>query len=336
MRTCKELILSSKPYAKEDRRRSWFETGITAVLLVLFLGGTFANIPLAAKLFFSFLTGLIYVRMFVIYHDYQHHAILQKSKLATFIMRGFGIYILAPENVWKRSHDHHHNNNAKLTINGIGSYPTISIATYQGLSKGEKQLYLINRNPFVIIMGYFTLFIYWLNVKSFVQSSKKHWDSLLALVFHIAAGAVIWYFFGMAAFFISWFTPFFIAFAMGSYLFYSQHNFPGAIFRENHDWKYEIAAMHSTSFMVMNPVLQWFTGNIGYHHVHHMNSRIPFYRLKEAMDNIPELQTVTKTSWSPVQIWKCFSLKLWDPENGKMITLRQLAKMKCSKVKATT
>jgi omega-6 fatty acid desaturase (delta-12 desaturase) len=74
----------------------------------------------------------------------------------------------------------------------------------------------------------------------------------------------------------------------------------------------------------MNPVMQWFTGNIGYHHVHHLNSRIPFYRLKEAMLNMPELQNVTTTSWSPMEMARCFSLKLWDPERGKMISLREL------------
>jgi acyl-lipid omega-6 desaturase (Delta-12 desaturase) len=76
--------------------------------------------------------------------------------------------------------------------------------------------------------------------------------------------------------------------------------------------------------MKMNPVMQWFTGNIGFHHVHHLNSRIPFYRLKEAMQNMPELQSVTKTSWHPVDVIRCLKLKLWDPEKGRMISLREL------------
>jgi omega-6 fatty acid desaturase (delta-12 desaturase) len=111
---------------------------------------------------------------------------------------------------------------------------------------------------------------------------------------------------------------------MGSYLFYCQHNFPGAQFRENQDWKYDYAALASTSFMVMPPVMQWLTGNIGYHHVHHLNSRIPFYRLPEAMEKMPELQNVVTTSWNPVNMWRCFQLKLWDAEKGKMIRLNQL------------
>ncbi len=80
----------------------------------------------------------------------------------------------------------------------------------------------------------------------------------------------------------------------------------------------------STSYMVMNPVMRWFTANIGYHHVHHVNSRIPFYRLMEALNGLPELSTSPTTSWNPKEIISCFQLKLWDAEKNKMITLAEL------------
>jgi omega-6 fatty acid desaturase (delta-12 desaturase) len=192
------------------------------------------------------------------------------------------------------------------------------------MSRLEKNVYLINRHPLTVFLGYFTLFIYWLNIKSFTQSPKKHMDSLASLVFHFVVGYLLFWHFGPLTFFISWFTPFLLAFAIGSYLFYSQHNFPGAEFRENQDWQYDKAALNSTSLMKMNPFLQWMTGNIGFHHVHHLNSRIPFYRLQEAMDNIPELQHVTTTSWKPTDMYRCLRLKLWDAEKGKMIRLDEL------------
>lgn len=324
MRSSKELILSSKKFTKEDRAKSWFETILTLVLLSSSLTITFLDINLFIRLTFSVLTALLYVRMFVIYHDYQHHAILQKSPLATFIMKAYGVYLLTPQNVWKRSHDHHHNHNSKLSGNGIGSYPTISKNTYLKLTALEQKFYLLNRHPLTVLFGYFTLFVYWLNIKSFSQSPKKHLDSLLSLVLHLVSSVLIYKYLGATTYLVSWFIPFFLAFALGSYLFYSQHNFPGAEFRENQDWKYEVAALSSTSFMVMNPFLTWMTGNIGYHHVHHLNSRIPFYRLKEAMQQIPELQNVTTTSWNPFEIYRCLQLKLWDGEKGKMITLKEL------------
>lgn len=324
MRTGKELITASKEFAKEDRTRSWLETLLTIALVAICLTATFIPAPVAIRIFLSIICGLLYVRAFVIYHDYQHNAILQNSATAQFVMKCIGIFLLAPQNIWKRSHDHHHNHNSKLTISGIGSYPTISKTRYLNLTQGQRQLYLINRHPLTVIFGYFTLFIYWLNLKSFMQSPAKHLDSLFAILLHVALGFLVFYFFGIATFFISFFIPFFLAFGIGSYLFYCQHNFPGAQFREDHDWKYDHAALASTSHMLMNPVMDWFTGNIGYHHVHHLNSRIPFYRLKESMHKMPELQNVPTTSWNPIEIIRCFRLKLWDAEKGRMIRLSQL------------
>lgn len=325
MRTGKELISASKEFTGENRLRSWLELFITltptAVLLVF---ASFQSIPLPIRMLMGLACGLFYVRMFVIYHDYQHRAILQNSAFASLIMKAIGVYLLAPETIWKRSHEHHHNNNSKLTIAGIGSYPTICKTRYLKLTKSEKRLYLINRHPLTIIFGYFTLFIYWLNVKSFIQSPSKHIDSLFALLFHVAASFAIYYFFGTTALLVGWFLPFFLAFGIGSYLFYCQHNFPGAQFRENHDWKYDHAAMASTSRMEMNAVMQWFTADIGYHHVHHLNSRIPFYRLKEAEKSMPELKNVSTTNWNPLEVLRCFNLKLWDAERSKMITLQEI------------
>lgn len=323
MRTGKDLILATKPFTVEDRLRSWKETFLSISLIAIALSVSLIDMSLWIRLPLCLLISLLYVRMFIIYHDYQHHAILQKSKLASYIMQAFGVFILAPQNIWKRSHDHHHAHNSKLTMTGIGSYPTISKQRFLGLSKKDKMVYLVNRHPLTILFGYFTLFLYWLNIKSFIQSPSKHADSFVALVFHGIIGWLIYRYFGFATYMCSWFLPFFIAFAIGSYLFYSQHNFPGAIFRENQDWKYAEAALESTSFMVMNPVMNWFTGEIGYHHVHHLNSRIPFYRLRETMEAMPELQNPTTTTFSPIDIYRCLRLKMWDKETGKMITLKE-------------
>ena len=325
MRSGKELISCSKQFSCENRARSWFELIITLVFTaIVFVAGFFEIIPVLVRLCASIVCALLYVRLFVIYHDYEHRAILQNSKVAQAIMTFVGVYLLAPEAIWKRSHEHHHNNNSKLTMHGIGSYPTISKERFLSLTKSQQRLYLVNRHPLIIFFGHFTLFIYWLNVKSFFESPKKHIDSLVSLIFHFTSAAFVLYTFGFTIFFVGWFLPFFIAFGIGSYLFYAQHNFPEAQFCENNDWAYDKAAITSTSKMVMNPVMNWFTGNIGYHHVHHLNSRIPFYRLREAMESMAELNNAPTTSLHPVEMARCLSLKVWDAKLGKMITLRQL------------
>jgi acyl-lipid omega-6 desaturase (Delta-12 desaturase) len=325
VRTEKEILSASKEFVGENRVRSWYEFLITiALIAALITFCFFTQVPFLLRLPASIVCGLLYVRLFVIYHDFRHRAILLDSAFADVIMKAVGMYVLAPERIWTRSHEHHHNNNSKLTISGIGSYPTVSKQRYLTLTRGQRRLYLINRHPLTIIFGYFTLFIYWLNLKSFLESPRKHIDSLVTLLLHAGVAAGIWYFFGFQVYVLTWFVPIFIMSGMGAYLFYCQHNFPNAQFRENHDWTYTNAALSSTSFMVMSPVMHWFTANIGYHHVHHINSRIPFYRLKEAMKHLPELHDVPTTSWNPLEVWRCFRLKVWDDQTGKMITMREL------------
>jgi omega-6 fatty acid desaturase (delta-12 desaturase) len=113
--------------------------------------------------------------------------------------------------------------------------------------------------------------------------------------------------------------PLNIAFIAGTYLFYAQHNFEGVKLRGRHEWEFTRAALESSSYMPMGPAMRWFTGNIGYHHVHHLNSRIPFYRLPEAMAAIPELQHPGETRLRPRDVFACLSLKLWDAEAQQMV-----------------
>jgi len=138
---------------------------------------------------------------------------------------------------------------------------------------------------------------------------------------HVVLATLLAVFVGIEALLFTVLVPFFIAMAIGSYLFYAQHNFPDVSFSDNAGWTYEKAALTSSSYMQMNGVMAWFTANIGYHHVHHLNSRIPFYRLPEAMKALPELQDVKTTSLHPADVWSCLRLKVWDVEKQRMVGL---------------
>lgn len=320
----KELILATKPFAKEVRSKSWWYTLSTLGLLILALAGTVIMPWLAARIVCSIVGGLLLVRMFVIYHDYQHHTILTKSPVANAIMTVFGIYMLAPASIWKRSHDHHHKHNSKLFSASIGSFPIATRQKYLNMSAGERIGYLAIRHPLTIGLGYFTMFLLGMCISSFLSSPRKHLDALLALILHFAAAACIFIFLGWQAWFLLFFVPFLIAFALGSYLFYAQHNFPGVTFSCNTEWAYDKAALESSSYMVMPPVMHWFTANIGYHHIHHLNAKIPFYRLPEVMDHFPELQVAKTTSLHPRDIFACLRLKVWDQEKGRMVSLKEV------------
>ncbi|UYQ95694.1 fatty acid desaturase [Chitinophaga horti] len=319
MLTGKQLILATKTYAHEKRGLSWWYTLSTLCLLIASLTATLVLPWLALRIAFSILSGLLIVRMFVIYHDFQHHTILKNSKLADAIMTVFGIYILAPASIWKRSHDYHHQHNSKLFSASIGSYPVATIQRFKAMSPGERRLYLFTRHPLTITFGYLFMFIIGMCVNSFISSPRRHYDALIALVLHVAAAAAVVFFAGWTAWILFMLVPFTIACALGSYLFYAQHNFPGVVFNINEDWCYDKAALLSSSHMEMNPVMAWFTGNIGLHHIHHLNARIPFYRLPEAMAEIKELQAATKTSLHPKDIYACFKLKVWNVEKQQMV-----------------
>lgn len=321
MRKGKELILATKAFVGEDRTRSWTAMLSTLVLLIGLMTIALTAPWFGVKLIAGVLQGLVIVRFFVIYHDYLHHTILQKSGLANAIMTAFGIYILAPKSIWKRSHDYHHNHNSKLFSASIGSYPVATRKKFESMSKKERREYLMIRHPLTILLGYLSMFMFGMCINSLMSSPRRHLDSLLALILHAAFITVTIVFLGWQSWLAAIMIPFFLSTAIGAYLFYAQHNFPGVIFQANEDWAYETAALKSSSFMKTNAFWAWVTANIGYHHVHHLNSRIPFYRLPEVMNALPELQGATITTLSINDIRACLKLKVWDPAQQKMIGL---------------
>jgi omega-6 fatty acid desaturase (delta-12 desaturase) len=324
MLTGKELILSTKRYASENIRASWAHTLSTLALLLLSLTGTLFVPSLIGRIGCSVFAGLIVIRSFIIYHDFQHHCILHNSRIAKILMTIFGWYILAPASIWKRSHDYHHNHNSKLFSADIGSYPIVTKCKFQSMDWKQRLGYLAIRHPLTMLCGYITMFIWGMCLRSFFSNPQKHFDSLFALLLHAAGSVLIWIFFGFQGWLLCILIPFVIGHAIGAYLFYAQHNFPGVVFKDRCGWTYEGAAMESSSYMRMSPFMQWCTGNIGYHHIHHLNCRIPFYKLPVDMHRIRELQQAKITSLNPKDIWACLRLKVWDPEQQRMIGYREI------------
>ena len=303
--TEKQLILATKPYAKEDRTKSWIYTLSTLALLLLAIGGALSPLPLAVRIACSLLIGMLLLRMFVIYHDFLHKSILKGSGIAKAIFTLYGFYTLNPPSIWKRSHDHHHKHNSKLYTSSIGSFPIVTKEKYLQLSKAERLNYLFIRHPLTIAAGYIFAFTWGMCLLSLIRSPLKHRDSALALIFHYGIGLTILLTLGWTSFLLGFLIPAVISSGIGSYLFFAQHNFPTSTFETKENWSYAKAAMESSSYMKMGRIMHWFTGNIGYHHVHHMNAQIPFYRLPEVHDAFSEFQEAKTTSLHPADVWAC-------------------------------
>ena len=314
----RELIDATRRFAVESLGRSWWVCLSTKGMIALAIAAATVVDWWPARLALSVVAGLLLVRGFVIYHDFMHGSILRRSRLARGIMYVYGLLVLTPPRVWRHTHNYHHAHTCKIVGSHVGSYPIVTTEMWRDMSVKQRLLYRATRHPANVLFGYLTVFLYGMCIAPFLRRPKKHWDSALALVVHVALVASIGWFAGADVLFFAYLFPLMVACAAGAYLFYAQHNFDGVHIQARDGWNYCRAALESSSYMDLGLVLHWFTGNIGYHHVHHLNPRIPFYRLPEAMAAIPALQQPSVTTLSPGAVSECFRAKLWDAEAGCM------------------
>ncbi|MDB4632137.1 fatty acid desaturase, partial [bacterium] len=302
MRDGKQLLIASKDYAHENRWQSWWHLGSTLAAFATVVPLIFLPLHWLIVVPFSVVLGLLLVRMFVLYHDYEHGAILSRSRLADWIMMMGGLIVLSPRSIWNRSHNHHHKSNSKSFGNAVGTYPLMTVDDFAKATRWDRLMYAASRSPLNIAMGYFTIFLFGMCLRPLILNPRKHYDCAIALLMHFSLIGLLVVFFGWSIALLAVMIPFAVAGGLGSYLFYAQHNFPGLELRHRAEWSHVFAALHSSSYIRMNSVMNWFTGNIGYHHVHHCNSKIPFYRLPEAMAGIEELKLPCVTSLNPKDI----------------------------------
>lgn len=324
MQNGKALILATKRYAHDNALASWWATLSTLLLLAAAMAGALFGGHWTFQLGSGVIMSLLLVRFFVIYHDHQHRAILPRSRALKALMRVWGIIALTPNGVWTHSHNDHHHHNSKLLRPAFGSFPVMTKERYLQSSFSERFMYQLIRHPLTILFGYFTAFVYSMCLAPFFERDGDTTDCALALVVHIAIYLAIGFTFGLQAVFFAWFLPQFLAGALGTYLFYAQHNFPTVTYMEKDGWTYEDAALKSSSFCQMGPLMNYFTANIGYHHIHHLNSKIPFYRLPEVYRSMPELQAAQTTSLKFSEVYRCLSLHVWDTDQQRLITYQEM------------
>ena len=323
LRIGKDLVNATVPFTEESATVSWWYVGSTFVMLAGALAGAGLAPWWPLRLLFSLLAAMLMVRAFITYHDYMHRAILARSRVAWILFRVYSALALTPPRSWKKSHNYHHGHVGQIAGSSIGAFPIITTKMWREASRGERTKYRIIRHPLTVLAGYITIFLFSITLLPLLENPTRHWDSFLALAGHVALIAVLWIFGGFDTAFFVVLLPMVIASALGSYLFFAQHSFKRMHILTPEAWTYYRAAMESSSYMQLNRVMQWFTGNIGFHHIHHLNVRIPFYRLPEVMDAIPELQSPVTTTLSPRDIRDCFRCSLWDEDRQRVVSYRE-------------
>jgi len=325
-RTGRDLFKATLPFSVESVKTSWWLVGSTFVMLTASLLGAALAPVWPLRLFFSILSALLLMRAFITYHDYLHNAILSHSKPAWLLFRIYAVFALTPPRSWKYTHNFHHGHVGKIDAASIGTFSIMTTDMWRDASLLARISYRVERHPLTILAGYLTIFLFSVTLLPLLRNPVRHWDSLFVLLGHGALIAVLWVLGGFDVVFFVILLPITIASMLGSYLFFAQHSFEGMHVLAADYWTIHRAAMESSSYMKLNKLMRWFTGNIGYHHIHHLNVRIPFYRLPEAMQAIPELQSPVTTTLSLHDIRACFKCSLWDEGLQRMVSYREASR----------
>ena len=281
--------------------------------------------PLAARVGLAVLVGGLLLRCCSFGHDWAHGATLRGSKLGRWLVHGIGLVVLAPVRIWADTHNAHHAHNSLLRHPAVGSFPLWTLDEYRSARRLARAIYRFARSPLMMLLAWPIMFVLALNLVPGVRDPRRYASSLLALAIHAGLNALALALGGISTWAVAMALPYTLLGASGAYLFYVQHNFPGARWHEPDTWSPAAAALASSSFMAMPGLLHWFTGSIGYHHIHHLDARVPFYRLPEAYAAEPELRRPPDTSWRPADVRCALRLGLWDEASGRILPWREVA-----------
>lgn len=312
-----------KPYQVPDHRKSaWQLVNSVAPYFVIWVLMYYSlSVSYWLTLALAFLNALFMMRIFIIQHDCGHNSFFKSTRLNDFVGGLLGVITLTPYQHWRRSHARHHANSGDLDFRGIGDIYTLTVDEYAVLPWWRKFAYRFYRNPFVKFVVSPTLLFIVLHRFAFSTETKERRERESVYRTNLALAAV---FIGLGAWIgfketiLIWLPIEVFGASIGVYLFYVQHQFEDTYWRWHEEWDYTEAALRGSSFFKMNKIAQWFSGNIGFHHVHHLSPKIPNYNLERAHyenEIFHQVETITFQS-----SFKTVFLHLWDEQTHKLIS----------------
>lgn len=308
-------------FAQADNLRSYTELIISTLSYLLVIWVIY--ITYTQSLWWLYipaclLSSLLMIKIFTLFHDCGHYSLFTTTKQNYYVGLFLSLFITMPFVSWKAEHDDHHGHVVDMEKINKGDIPLFTIEKYKNLPSWKRLGYRIFRQPiFFLIVAPFLYFF----LKSRIPGiwtkevvKNVFWTNIAVAAIYLP---LLWYFGFWTVVFV--FAPAaYLGGMIGMALFYIQHNYSDVEWFTTSDWEHSHAAMHGSSLLILPQPLEWFSHAIGYHHIHHLNSRIPGYRLRECYDNVPEMRTVLPLGWSDVV--EAFKLKLWSFEKRAMVT----------------
>jgi len=317
----------SKYGADNKRSALQFATTFTLFLALLAIMAVIAPQMYWLALLLAPLAAGLLVRLFIFQHDCGHGSFFTARRANDIVGRVLSVFTLTPYDHWRRSHAQHHATSGNLDRRGVGDVPTLTVNEYLSSSFWSRLGYRLFRNPVIMILiGAPINFIVLQRIprgRSFTDRNSRNSFLLLNLALAVVFGIPM-ALFGVQLV-LSVYLPVMIMGAWaGGWLFYVQHQFEGAYWWREKDWDFRTASLVGSSYFDLPPILQWFTGNIGLHHIHHLCCRIPNYQLQPCLDAFSELHDMSNRITLRDSL-HCGRLALWDEELGHLVSFRDVA-----------
>jgi acyl-lipid omega-6 desaturase (Delta-12 desaturase) len=315
-------------YREPNHARSVLELLVTATgfLALWFVGWAVLGVSPWLGLLTALPAAGFLVRLFMIQHDCGHGAFFRHRAANDWLGRVIGTLTLTPYDVWRWSHAVHHASSGNLKSRGVGDIDTLTVREYLALSRWRRFSYRVYRNP-IVMFGLGPAYLFFVRHRlpplGLMRSGMRPW--LSTMVTNAAIALVIFAmmrFVGVGPFLLVHLPIMLLAASIGVWLFYVQHQFEETFWADAPVWNLHMAALHGSSHYELPSILRWFTANIGVHHVHHLCSRIPFYRLPRVLREHPELKAMGRITL--MQSLACVRLALWDERQQRLISFCDL------------
>ncbi|MCL4767879.1 MAG: fatty acid desaturase [Hyphomicrobiaceae bacterium] len=314
------------PYREPNQTRSVLEIAITAGPFVLLWIASWAALSVSYWLSLAIATiaaGFL-VRLFMIQHDCGHGALFRKRIANDWVGRVIGVVTLTPYDVWRRNHAIHHASSGNLDRRGIGDIQTLTVREYRALPLWRRLAYRIYRHP-VVMFGIGPAYLFMLQHRlpvGLMRAGWRPWITSMGTNLGIALVVILMmWLVGAGTFLLVHLPIMLLASSIGVWLFYVQHQFEDTFWAEGSSWSLPDAALQGSSYYDLPMLLRWMTANIGIHHVHHLYSGIPYYRLPEVLRDHPDLAAVSRMTLT--ESLRCVRLRLWDESTRRLVSFRE-------------